>query len=364
MVEPDATLLDRIRGCLIGGAVGDALGAPVEFWSLDEIWAAVGRDGVLDYLPSTFHGISGPGLITDDTQMTLFSVEGLIRMLTRTDTQGIATTAIEVQRAYWRWYDTQVGPFDPQVQDGWLRTEQWLYSRRAPGRTCLTALQASRSQDPFLGGTLGNLAAQNNSKGCGTVMRAAPFGFLPLDETGIWEISGEAAAFTHGHRTAQHAAGALSLLIWHLAHGVPLDHAVDRVLSFVAEAAGAHETVAAIVGAVAAARSLPVSAETVESLGEGWVAQEALAIAIYAGLVYPEPHQVREALALSVTHSGDSDSTGSICGNILGAAHGVTVIPADLIGVVEGRSTILKLADELWGALSQSGDPGSISVLI
>jgi ADP-ribosylglycohydrolase len=288
--------------------------------------------------------------------MTLFSVEGIIRMLTRTDTEDIATTADEVQRAYWRWYDTQVGPFDPQpVQpdDGWLRTEQWLYSRRAPGHTCLTALQASRSQDPRLGGTLGDLAARNNSKGCGTVMRAAPFGFLPLGESRIWEISCEAAAFTHGHPTGQHAAGALSLLIWHLAHGVSLDHAVDQVLSFVAEIAGAHETVAAIVGAVAATRSLPVSAETVESLGEAWVAEEALAIALYAALVYPEAHQVREALALSVTHSGDSDSTGSICGNILGAAHGVTAIPAELIDGVEGRSTILQLADELWMVLAR-----------
>jgi ADP-ribosylglycohydrolase len=85
---------------------------------------------------------------------------------------------------------------------------------------------------------------------------------------------------------------------------------------------------------------------TVEQLGGGWVAEEALAIAVYAALAYPEPEQFLDALALSVTHSGDSDSTGAICGNILGALHGETALPPELVFTVEGRAVILELADD------------------
>ena len=85
----------------------------------------------------------------------------------------------------------------------------------------------------------------------------------------------------------------------------------------------------------------------VESLGGGWVADEALAIAVYAALQYPEPENILKALSLAVTHSGDSDSTGAICGNILGALHGEAALPPQLVFEVEGRGTILQLADDL-----------------
>ena len=69
-------------------------------------------------------------------------------------------------------------------------------------------------------------------------------------------------------------------------------------------------------------------------------------IAVYCALSNPAPDQVRDALTLAVTHSGDSDSTGAICGNILGAAHGLSAIPAELAFDVEGRGTLLQLADD------------------
>jgi ADP-ribosylglycohydrolase len=84
----------------------------------------------------------------------------------------------------------------------------------------------------------------------------------------------------------------------------------------------------------------------VAELGSGWVAEEALAIALYAALARPRPGQFLDALSLAVTHSGDSDSTGAICGNILGAWHGETALPPQLAFEVEGRGTILQLADD------------------
>lgn len=357
----DAVLLDRIRGCLIGGAVGDALGAPVEFMSLREITALVGERGVRDYLPVSFDGISGTGLITDDTQMTLFTVEGLIRLEARATVKGIGPATAVLQRAYWRWFDTQVnpGPIDG-VDDGGLIREQWLYSRRAPGNTCLSALSATRAFDPFLPHGKGfdaiDYASLNNSKGCGTVMRAAPLGFLSSEEL-AWEVSCQAAGYTHGHPTGQHAAGALSVLIWHLVRGATVWDAVAMTIRYVQNVPRTSETQAALEAALRASVTGPPCAQMVESLGGGWIAEEALAIAVYAALAYPEATTVRDALALAVTHSGDSDSTGSICGNILGAAHGFTAIPADLIFRVEGRTTILQLAEDLWLELAAGTSP-------
>lgn len=69
-------------------------------------------------------------------------------------------------------------------------------------------------------------------------------------------------------------------------------------------------------------------------------------MAIYAALTHPGRDEVLDALALAVTHSGDSDSTGAICGNILGALHGETALPPELAFEVEGRDTVLTLADD------------------
>jgi ADP-ribosylglycohydrolase len=99
-----------------------------------------------------------------------------------------------------------------------------------------------------------------------------------------------------------------------------------------------------------------VSTVTVEAIGQGWAAEEALAIAVCCALAHPGPGEVRPALQLAVNHSGDSDSTGAICGNLLGAWHGETALPADWVTEVEGRGTILELADDLAMELSQPTD--------
>jgi ADP-ribosylglycohydrolase len=75
----------HLRGCLLGGAVGDALGEPVEFISLAEIRARYGPAGITDPDASR----EGLVRITDDTQMTLFTADGLLRAMTRMADRGI-----------------------------------------------------------------------------------------------------------------------------------------------------------------------------------------------------------------------------------------------------------------------------------
>jgi len=143
MISP--TRLDRIKGSLLGGAVGDALGAGIEFLSLDEIRQRFGLFGVQDFVPS----YGRQGAITDDTQMTLFTAEGLMRAWFRMEERGICHVPSIVHHAYLRWLLTQGER--PKRADFEIRTDGWLYgisalhSRRAPGNTCLSALALQKA---------------------------------------------------------------------------------------------------------------------------------------------------------------------------------------------------------------------------
>ncbi|MEV5967731.1 ADP-ribosylglycohydrolase family protein [Kribbella sp. NPDC051952] len=339
----DETWRARIRGCLLGGAIGDALGGPVEFENAHSI-VAKHPDGLKTFAS----GSAGwpPGTITDDTQMTLFTVEGLIRASVRTD-RGLGFTVAVVQHAYDRWLDTQTLPGPSGARDGWLQAEQWLYARRAPGNTCLSALTEARKGEakiPQFGAD-----AVNDSKGCGGVMRVAPFGLIraPYPIEWVFDSAATAAGYTHGHPTGKLASGTLAALIRALCDGAALDDALSTATEFLTQHEGHEETSTALSFARHLAATAPANPVTVERLGGGWVAEEALAIAVYAALACPEPDQFLDALALAVTHSGDSDSTGAICGNILGALHGETALPPELVFTVEGRPVILQLADDL-----------------
>lgn len=338
---------DRILGCLLGGAIGDALGAPVEFWSRAQIEAQCGAGGVREYLPVAFDGPPQKGLITDDTQMTLFTCEGLMRAHMRGMTRGMCHPAGVVHYAYQRWLETQERDaprrFAPDEYGGdhrgWLVEETWLYSRRAPGKTCLTALEALR------GGGFES-SADNDSKGCGGVMRSAPFG-LYRELFDAVETAVECAGITHGHRTGQLASGAFARMIQVVFDGRSLESAVDAALEWLEDQGGKDETVQALQAAMRAAQSGPPTWQTVESLGGGWIAEEALAIGVYCALVHQGAEELREALSLAVSHTGDSDSTGSICGNLLGTLHGVDALPQDLLAELEGRETIEQVGRDM-----------------
>ncbi|GAA2216181.1 hypothetical protein GCM10009850_116500 [Nonomuraea monospora] len=362
-------VLDRVRGCLLGGAIGDALGAPIEFQSLREIRKHHGTNGITGYV-TTWRGRTG--LITDDTQMTLFTVEGLLdARITAAHASGAegerggdardtarsgagagssaadhrAGAVAAVRRAYLRWLDTQQHQAPPPAtlphQTGPLREEPWLYSRRAPGNACLSGLHR-----PFPGPSRWGAPGPVNpdSKGCGTVMRSAPFGLVNRLPQEAFELAAACAQITHGHPTGYLAAGAFAAIITHLMAGEALEPSVRQAMELLARYPGHEETTGALRAAVHLAGGGGHSPEAVESLGGAWVAEEALAIGVYCALVEPA---VDKALLLSVNHSGDSDSTGSVCGNLLGALHGTAALPAAWLSPLEGRDTIERLAAEL-----------------
>jgi ADP-ribosylglycohydrolase len=331
---------DRFTGCLLAGAVGDALGAPVEFRRRDEILARFGPTGITRYAPA----FDGLGCITDDTQMTLFTAEGLLRAVVGERVHGRAAWGAIGARALLRWLRTQ--GIEPAVEadtgePGWLVGHPELHARRAPGKTCITALLDTRfpGQHP-----------RNDSKGCGTVMRIAPVGLLgarlgdrqTLGET--FDLAVELSALTHGHPTGQLAAAAMAVVIRRLAEGATLPSALVDAKRALASRPGHGETLRAIERAERLAREVRPDADAIADLGEGWVAEEALAIAVYCALVADD---LEHGLVLAVNHDGDSDSTGAIAGHLLGALHGARAIPEHFLAPLELRAVIEALAADL-----------------
>jgi len=342
---PEPSLDERIRGCLLGGAIGDALGAPVEFMCWPEIERRFGPDGIRTFSPA----YGGIGRITDDTQMSLFTAEGLIRTQHRLIDRGIANVDAVLHRAYLRWLLTQVGdpeevPSDPDIGEdtsGWLLKQQFLHSERAPGTTCMGALLSGKT------GATDNPI--NDSKGCGGVMRVAPIGLVASDP---FDLGCRAAAITHGHPTGWIAAGAFAQIIRDVVHGGAIRDAVDAALGRCRATEGGGEVVRALQAALALADDgTEATPERIELLGGGWVAEEALAISIFCFVSTADPC---ETLAISVNHSGDSDSTGSIAGNLLGAALGAEWLDSGMLGDLEGRAVVEQVANDLYDAFIAS----------
>ena len=333
----DAARSDVVRGCMLGGAVGDALGGPVEFISLSKIKRAFGDSGVTGYVE--FGGETGS--ITDDTQMALFTAEGLLRAEVRGNEKGICHGPSVVKGAYLRWLRTQGGMLPDDTPDfvpdsGWLIGEKALWKNRAPGRTCITALGAGHWED---------LTARNKSKGCGTVMRTAPVGLFFAPEQ-AYKIGCEVSAITHGHPTGITAGGAMAMLVSMLANGKPLEDAVDELIAFLDDRPDAAETAAALKKAR--------SAHSVSELGQGWVAEEALAIGVYCALKHT--WNFKDGVLEAVNLTGDSDSTGAIAGNILGAINGENAIPRKWRKNLREYAIVSQVADDLVTRFGEDPD--------
>jgi ADP-ribosylglycohydrolase len=174
-------------------------------------------------------------------------------------------------------------------------------------------------------------------------MRIAPVGLALRDYS--FSAGCEIAAITHGHHAGYLAAGYLAEVVADVLDGADLRYAACAALGRLGKERGHEETTAAVEKALALAAEGKASASVVESLGGGWVAEEALAIGLYCALV---TRDFTHGVLLAVNHGGDSDSTGAIAGNLLGLVHGEAGIPKSWLDQLELRAVIAQLADDLW----------------
>lgn len=330
---------DRVRGSLIGGAIGDALGYPVEFISsYEDIQLRYGEKGIT---------LWDTALISDDTQMTLFTALGILNA----KNNGIAPIPA-IGQAYIEWLYTQMGMRSKRFNDCWIGDLPEMNVCRAPGHTCIAALEE----------LLQGREAMNNSKGCGGIMRIAPIPLYGLSQGRILnikalnELAADAAYITHSHPLGYIPAYVLSHIIYRLA--VEESPTCTMFISFVREALQYAENkykkeiqsveyLKALLDKAldVACENLPDD-EAIKQLGEGWVAEETLAIAVYCVAKYFDSFE--KAIIASVNHGGDSDSTGSVTGNIFGAIIGYDAIPNHFKQGLQLHDVICHVADDLW----------------
>ena len=345
----DAALRDRIRGCLLGLTVGDALGAPVRRRSLAEIREWYGPHGITNFAPA-FVRI---GAVTAHSQLALWTTEGMMRAAMRGDKKGMCNPASVIHHAYIRWLHTQgllfhSTAYPPEKHDGWLIRETGLFEKRSPGSTTVEALQSGTYATPE--------EPPNRSKGSAAVPRTAAVGLLALAGFNQ-DIARESAAITHGHPTAAHAAGAVAVMVGELLYGgadlsLAVGQAKRALIKHPTHERGkeAAECLWSLFQAThpsgdADTRGQPPTPEAVESFGKGYTADQALGLAVYAALAHQE--DFRAGVTLAVNHSGASSTTGAITGALLGAALGEQAIPIAWRQQVELAEVTLRLADDL-----------------
>jgi ADP-ribosylglycohydrolase len=311
-------MLDKYKGCLLGLAVGDALGAAVEFMSSSEIKNKYGEGGIQDF---DEWGRFPEGSYTDDTQMVLATAKGCINAAAEWKTDGVFEPTPYVYGEYLNWLETQNDPFE----------------RRAPGNTCLSALGS---------GIMGMIENPiNNSKGCGGVMRTAPVGLVFGRDVAFLE-GAKYAAMTHGHPSGYLPAGFLAELISWVAEEKELQEAIAESKKTLVLYDDHEETLEKVELAVKLASGKDGVEDAIAAIGEGWVGEEALGIALYCAIKFAE--DFRDGVVAAVNHSGDSDSTGSISGSILGTLLGVEAIPVSWIERMENSDDIEKIASEMF----------------
>ena len=363
--KPMKRSLDKFRGCLIGGAAGDALGYAVELLSESFIRTKFGDKGITQYQLR-----NGLARISDDTQMTLFTANGLLFGDTRGHMRGIMGPPDGyVAEAYHEWYKTQVEPYahcNREFTTCWLLNVPEMFAARAPGNTCMSAIEEGchgRIEKPI-----------NDSKGCGGVMRVAPVGLYygesHWDGMRVDLLAADIAARTHGHEMGYIPAAMMAHIIRLVSHNdeITLKEAVldsytamNRIFPY---AKHLPAFLRLIDKAVALSESGVDDLMAIHALGPGWCGDEALAVAIYCALKYD--HDFDKALIAAVNHGGDSDSTGAITGNILGAALGLSAIPEKYTKNLELLDVITEIADDLYygcniNEYTRSTDPRDIA---
>lgn len=255
--------IDQLAGCLLGGALGDALGYPVEFEKVSQM----SQD-------HDFDKIVGKLIVSDDTQMTLFTANALLLD---------GNLRINTWNCYQDWLETQFKQGKSELSHrpiSWLMEYPEMYASREPGRTCLMTLMR---------GIPGDLNEPiNQSKGCGALMRVAPLAFIDREDP--YSVAIENSALTHGHQMSHIASAALVSLLRYISEGETLCDSVSLMRQDIKRIfMGSLEVKLfddLLQQAIFASEKDFDDMEIISRLGEGWVAEETLAIALYCSLKY------------------------------------------------------------------------------
>ncbi len=318
-------------GSILGLAIGDAVGYPCEFRSRETILRTYPPNGVEGPValqdpiwprPPYIVGTEHPaGTYTDDTQMTIAVARGLLEAGSD-DIDGVMKA----------------------IAGHFVRWSRSADNNRSPGATCMSGCKA------LAGGTPWPQAGVADSKGCGSAMRVAPFGLLCWsDESRLLELARASSLLTHGHDAAIEGAAAGALLVARAMQGQSPEELYQAVATCCGGRSADFDACWEKIPGLR--KSVPASVLCEGGLGEGWVAEEAVASALYC--YWQSPQDFRSIVLMAANTDGDSDSIACIAGGIAGAALGVDAIPTEWLAVLEDADELRELAEELWSASRQ-----------
>ncbi len=299
---------EAAQAILFGLALGDALGYPTEFLSLAQIRDRYGPDGIQEP--------PDPALYSDDTQMTLAVTEAVL----------------------------DAGPdaeLDVLMDAVGQRFRQWAHSpenNRAPGKTCMTGIARYES------GLHWSEAGLVDSKGCGSAMRVATLGYLyQHDPERLKAVAIATSQITHRHPTALAAAVAAAYLVKLALDGAAPETYIRQTLAFTDGMSDELEYALLRVGHVLGWTNEEAA---LEHIGQGWTGEEAVALALYCILRYPENRfgNYVACVRRAANTAGDSDSIACIAGGIMGARLGLSSVPPQWIERCENRHNLINLA--------------------
>lgn len=304
------SILDKFKGALLGCAVGDALGMPVEGMDARTITERYGR--VTDFIDERF----GRGRLTDDTQMTITLAQSIIEI-------G------KYQRAhaafkFARWIEA---------------SDAGIKEARGIGAASMAATRSlAKGADPSTSGV--------DSAGCGAAMRAGPIGLRYFcDPRALYDAAADQATITH--TDARAIAGSIAVAMA-VAQCINDDKDLDRA-QFVLRLADSVSLVSPLMSARIAGLADLLDASPEEGFsytGNGGVATETVPAALFAFL--RSPCDLEETLLTAVNAGGDTDSIGAIAGVVSGSFNGVSAIPQRWSGSVEGGRYVQGLAYRLF----------------
>ncbi len=333
------------RGCLLGMAVGDAMGYTVDSRSWQEIQEDYGPHGLLGY-----DLVNGYADVTSYTQLAAFTCNGLLLGLTRGQMLGKMAPFIKyIGVSSQEWAGSQRSWGRPAKNFCWLTRKPELCRRHCMDTRMLETLSKANL------GTLQTTKTNFASPGGLTTAIGVGLFFnedrMPQSEIDL--LGAEAVALTHGNPGAFLSGAALAHIMSRLLTdpGQPLKPLVLEAAEAVKDQFGhqysqAFEVATLLRNAVTLAQSPVVSqVEAMEKL-ECYDAAQALAGAVYACLVSGEDFD--SAMIAAVNHSGRSAAVGAIAGAILGIRLGEEALPEFYIECLEPAETLRELADDLY----------------
>ena len=348
-----ASVLSRIRGSLLGGACGDALGYPVEHKTIDAIRELYGETGLREM--ETCNGVA---MVTDDTQMTIYTAQGLLYAGKKHCDYG--NTVREVHKSYLHWIASLL-----PAEDVLSRYES-MYPREELERNELLENGANPGLDKKMcrGGSTfrallsGKLYSVSNPADegvrCGTTMRSAPVAIYCYKNPSLaFRLGRDCAAITHGYASAYLAAGVMCMVIARLINGSEMEEAIEESLDYLKTQKDGEELYAVLRKGVDLSRhpsEKPL--DDIQTIGLGWRADENLAIAFYCCLRFGR--DVKSALLACVNHSGDSDSVAAVCGNMLGAYVGEEGLPSEFVESIQFKELLCQQANSLFSCAVSS----------